>query len=349
MPIQRHITLSVVGQMGFQVVQAAAEEICQNLRWGYPFGYQHTFNPRDRPVLTQLNVHERDFKVIARYERNVKIEVSLYPINRLQHLGREAQEEWREWVAYEVKVRYYQYGGAFFGQREETWEEVWPGKRLQILKKNRPWAKPRICSKKELESDQTAYLHLLCTPIGEVHGLSVRTSDRLQRLWIADIVQKSEEEFLAEPRRSFGKVSFQELKNFLEQHGLGFNLPLSPELLANVELIRQTEQVESEKRPTPVGNRLNFRLLSRKLDAPLVRLLGLSNRSWEALKAKGISHFGELIQKREEELLGLKNFDRKSLLDARTYLESLGLGFGIELPLQTKERLKKSKNKGEPL
>ena len=59
--------------------------------------------------------------------------------------------------------------------------------------------------------------------------------------------------------------------------------------------------------------------------------LELSVRANNCLRAAGISHVYELVQKTEEQLLKTKNFGRKSLEEIKNKLAEIGLGLNLEL------------------
>ena len=60
--------------------------------------------------------------------------------------------------------------------------------------------------------------------------------------------------------------------------------------------------------------------------------LELSVRSANCLKNADIDLIGELVQKSESEMLTTKNFGRKSLLEIKEILVSMGLSLGMKLP-----------------
>ncbi|MDH7493849.1 MAG: DNA-directed RNA polymerase subunit alpha [Candidatus Saccharicenans sp.] len=59
--------------------------------------------------------------------------------------------------------------------------------------------------------------------------------------------------------------------------------------------------------------------------------LELSVRANNCLRAAGIGYVYELVQKTEEQLLQTKNFGRKSLIEIKDKLATLGLGLNLEL------------------
>src|SRR5437868_13346829 len=62
-----------------------------------------------------------------------------------------------------------------------------------------------------------------------------------------------------------------------------------------------------------------------------VEELELSVRSYNCLKNANIQTIGELVQKRENEMLKTKNFGRKSLNEIKEILSSMGLGLGMKI------------------
>ncbi|MBI2984971.1 MAG: hypothetical protein HYY50_05110 [Candidatus Kerfeldbacteria bacterium] len=63
-----------------------------------------------------------------------------------------------------------------------------------------------------------------------------------------------------------------------------------------------------------------------------VEELEFSVRSANALRAAEIRTIGDLVQKREAEMLWLRNFGRKSLREIVDILAEMGLRFGMQLP-----------------
>ena len=60
-----------------------------------------------------------------------------------------------------------------------------------------------------------------------------------------------------------------------------------------------------------------------------VEELELSVRSYNCLKNANIQTIGDLVEKTENEMLKTKNFGRKSLLEIKEILDSMGLQFGM--------------------
>ncbi len=62
-----------------------------------------------------------------------------------------------------------------------------------------------------------------------------------------------------------------------------------------------------------------------------VDMIELSSRASNCLKIGGIRTVGELIKKQEEELLGVKNFGKKSLDEIKERLKDIGLSLGMKV------------------
>lgn len=62
-----------------------------------------------------------------------------------------------------------------------------------------------------------------------------------------------------------------------------------------------------------------------------VEIVELSIRSANCLKAAGIKTIGELVRKKEEDLLACRNFGKKSLDEVKSKLKELGLSLGMEV------------------
>ena len=66
-----------------------------------------------------------------------------------------------------------------------------------------------------------------------------------------------------------------------------------------------------------------------------VEELELSIRSMNALKMGNINTVSDIIENGQSTLLRLPNFGKKSLNDIQFALDSMGLKFGMEIPVQT--------------
>ncbi len=64
---------------------------------------------------------------------------------------------------------------------------------------------------------------------------------------------------------------------------------------------------------------------------PIEDLAELSVRSRNSLQKENIRTLGDLVQRSEDEMLGIENFGKKSLKEISDFLEEHGLGFGMVL------------------
>lgn len=78
--------------------------------------------------------------------------------------------------------------------------------------------------------------------------------------------------------------------------------------------------------PSPVDEQI-----AESLDLP-VEELGLSVRSYNCLKREGIHTVGELVARSEEDLLDIRNFGSKSILEVKVTLHNLGLSLRDAAP-----------------
>ena len=149
---------------------------------------------------------------------------------------------------------------------------------------------------------------ILNMPLVEFNlSVRVRNCFRAHKISLVnDLITKTEEELLS--YRNFGKTSLKEVKRFLVEYGLSLNE-------RNHNLI--TPKVISK------GNAL----LLQKLQAPIEELR-LSVRSYNCLSKAGIRNIGELIERKECELLTIRNFGRKSLAEIKKLLFESGLTLG---------------------
>lgn len=87
------------------------------------------------------------------------------------------------------------------------------------------------------------------------------------------------------------------------------------------------------------GGSLGEGLAQRPVDAKLrdilsqpIEMIELSSRASNCLKVARIRTVGELISKRDEELLAVKNFGKKSLDEIKDRLKEMGLSLGMQVP-----------------
>jgi len=63
----------------------------------------------------------------------------------------------------------------------------------------------------------------------------------------------------------------------------------------------------------------------------LIEMIELSSRASNCLKVARIKTIGELVSKRDEELLAVKNFGQKSLDEIKDRLKDMGLSLGMQV------------------
>jgi len=95
---------------------------------------------------------------------------------------------------------------------------------------------------------------------------------------------------------------------------------------AKTEAVGATQAEEEEK----------FKKL-RELLNQSVDIIELSIRAQNCLRVAKIKSIGDLVQKREQDLLKVKNFGKKSLNEIIKKLKELNLSLGMEIPPQEKE------------
>ena len=79
-----------------------------------------------------------------------------------------------------------------------------------------------------------------------------------------------------------------------------------------------------------------------------VEELELSIRSMNALKMGNINTVSDIIENGQSCLLRLPNFGKKSLNDIQFALDSMGLKFGMEIPVQTNGKAETNGNAEKP-
>jgi DNA-directed RNA polymerase subunit alpha len=70
--------------------------------------------------------------------------------------------------------------------------------------------------------------------------------------------------------------------------------------------------------------------LYEKLKLPISEL-ELSVRSSNCLREANVKTIGDLVKKTEEDMLGLKNFGKKSLTEIKELIVGMGLTLGMQL------------------
>ncbi len=92
--------------------------------------------------------------------------------------------------------------------------------------------------------------------------------------------------------------------------------------------------VEDEELPTPI-------VPPEQYEMPLEQL-GLSARTFNSLRRSGITKVGELLEKSDADLLGLRSFGQKSLDEVKGRLEALGIH-----PISAEEEVESSSDETE--
>lgn len=89
------------------------------------------------------------------------------------------------------------------------------------------------------------------------------------------------------------------------------------------------EETEEEKGVLEEVKPLDEKL--REILNQPIEVIELSIRASNCLKSEEIKTIGELVRKKEEELLAYRNFGRKSLEEVKSKLKELGLSLGMEV------------------
>jgi len=109
--------------------------------------------------------------------------------------------------------------------------------------------------------------------------------------------------------KNFGETSLREIKSILEPKGLILGMALEAEMMPSVEISDQAVAIDEDEglRNKPVDD------------------LQLSVRARKCLQKLNLRTIGELTNKTEAELLGVKNFGVTSLNEIKKALTNLGL------------------------
>jgi DNA-directed RNA polymerase subunit alpha len=176
--------------------------------------------------------------------------------------------------------------------------------------------------KKDIESSTTMFYDeekekkknrknkILETPISDFE-LSVRSRNCLRKMNIStlgDLLKISESELLS--YKNFGETSLMEIKEILEPRNLHLGM--------NLDELQQDK--DSSEENSNEQNAENQELLDKTLDE-----LKLSVRARKCVERLNLRNIGELVQKTEAELLGVKNFGVTSLNEIKEALNGLGL------------------------
>lgn len=169
--------------------------------------------------------------------------------------------------------------------------------------------------------------------------LSVRSMNCLKNeniIYIGDLVKYTESDLSRTP--NFGHKSLKEIIELLSSMELALGMEIAEWPPENIEelsrsvnngqynLILSPPVVEEElDKETIVTNYTEMGLFKK------VELLGLSVRASNCLQELGVNYVGDLILKREGELLKLPNFGRKTLNELKNSLSEMNLRLGMEL------------------
>ena len=63
----------------------------------------------------------------------------------------------------------------------------------------------------------------------------------------------------------------------------------------------------------------------------VIALLELSVRAQNCLRSENIEYLGDLVIKKEEDMMGTPNFGKKSLNELKDILEKYNLSFGMKM------------------
>jgi len=191
---------------------------------------------------------------------------------------------------------------------------------VEKVLKHHPNHPRALLFKKDIDSSKTMFYdeekakkkdiktQMLSTPITDFE-LSVRSRNCLKKMKIdtlGDLLNTTEAELLA--YKNFGETSLREIKAILDVKGLHLGMALEETQAPSLEIPVETP-AEDEG------------LLSKSVDE-----LQLSVRAKNCLSKLNIRTIGDLIQKTEAELLGVKNFGMTSLNEIKKVLSGLGLG-----------------------
>ena len=178
-----------------------------------------------------------------------------------------------------------------------------------------------ILFKKDIESSKTMFYdeekekkrsrksQILETPISDFE-LSVRSRNCLRKMKIntlGDLLNITEVELLS--YKNFGETSLREIKTILESKGLILGMTLEEKQFSAAEASDSTATAAQDEG-----------LMNKSADD-----LQLSVRARKCLQKLNIRIIGELTQRTDAELLGVKNFGVTSLNEIKKALANLGL------------------------
>ena len=174
-------------------------------------------------------------------------------------------------------------------------------------------------------------------------NLSIRAEKCLKALnitYIGELVQISESELMG--MTNFGGKSLVEIKQKLRAIGLNIDMQI-PNLHGFLKSVQEQKIREKNIEKAPLSlprqksrERLHFypTEISRGQFIKLLRVvdeLDLSTRSVNVLKTLGIKYIGDLVHLTEWELLQLRNFGKKSILEIQAKLKNMDLFFGMNI------------------
>ncbi len=177
-----------------------------------------------------------------------------------------------------------------------------------------------ILFKKDIDSSKTMFydeekekrrdrkIQILETPISDFE-LSVRSRNCLKKMnmeTIGDLLNITEAELLS--YKNFGETSLHEIKLILSPKGLSLGMALEEKQAAPVEAFEASVAEEEEA------------FLNKSVDE-----LQLAVRARKCLQKLSIRTLGDVTQKTEAELLGVKNFGVTSLNEIKKAINNLGL------------------------
>ncbi|UCF42506.1 MAG: tetratricopeptide repeat protein [Planctomycetota bacterium] len=177
-----------------------------------------------------------------------------------------------------------------------------------------------ILFKKDIDSSKTMFydeekekrrgrrIQILETPLSDFE-LSVRSRNCLRKMkleTIGDLLNITEPELLS--YKNFGETSLHEIRLILSSKGLRLGMALEEKQAAAEEGLEASATAEEES------------LLNKSVDE-----LQLSVRARKCLQKLSIRTLGDVTQKTEAELLGVKNFGVTSLNEIKKAINNLGL------------------------
>lgn len=168
---------------------------------------------------------------------------------------------------------------------------------------------------------------LLATDMGKVE-LSVRARNVLFRAEIktlGDLIRWDRKALLS--THACGEKTIAELEDVLRSYGLSFGT-IVPAHVPPHNLSTADGAVTSD---APIANVELDETMRAKLHVR-VSEMNFSARAQNALGSVGVEFVGDLVVRRERELLKLKNFGRKTLNEIREKLARLDLHVGMDFP-----------------